>query len=200
MNTKKSAYQDIHYFKYLSLQNAKWFIDIILNKQLHASNVSELNDPMESFYSTTEGNLKKFTYKMKHEKAFVCSLSKESDNYLLWSHYADGHKGCCIEVSAKAPNKGFIEVEYDNRKAYKAKNREDINELLKYKLDCWKYENEVRYIRRDSHLYVYIHKVIFGMSTSSKDCNFYSKLIKSIDSNIDTVRIKDLNELKEPKF
>ena len=81
--------------------NLKRFIDIILNERLYASRYDELNDPMEGAYLTdpSNGNIIRLLREEKY-KTRICSLSKDYKHTLLWSHYADSHTGCCIEVSA----------------------------------------------------------------------------------------------------
>jgi hypothetical protein len=47
------------------------------------------------------------------QAAVVC-FSQEHDNILLWSHYADCHKGICLEfdLEASAPGTAVLPVEY----------------------------------------------------------------------------------------
>lgn len=33
------------------------------------------------------------------ERTWICSLSKINDSILMWSHYADNHKGVCVELN-----------------------------------------------------------------------------------------------------
>ena len=90
-----------HYYKFRSLQNLKRFIDIVLNERLYASRCDELNDSMEGVYLTNPSsrNIIRLLRIGKY-KTRICSLSEDYKHTLLWSHYADSHKGCCIEVSA----------------------------------------------------------------------------------------------------
>ena len=37
-------------YKYKSLDNLMWILDIILNKRLYAAKYTELNDPMEGIF------------------------------------------------------------------------------------------------------------------------------------------------------
>lgn len=40
----------MHYYKFRSLQNLRFFLDIIINERLYAAKYDELNDPMEGAY------------------------------------------------------------------------------------------------------------------------------------------------------
>ena len=93
------------YYKYRNLTDLERFLDIIVNNRLYGAVYKELNDPMEGKfnkvglyeddYENIYGNLK---------RTRVCSLLTKQDDqdfpndYLMWSHYADSHKGCCIEL------------------------------------------------------------------------------------------------------
>lgn len=46
-------------YKYRSLDNFKFFIDIILNNRLYAAKYKDLNDPMEGQYYYQNGELNK---------------------------------------------------------------------------------------------------------------------------------------------
>lgn len=85
----------------------------------------------------------------------VLSLTKESSNLLLWSHYANSHKGFCIGYDTKRllhdleyPTLG--PVNYCN--IYPIVSAADENEKITYtqlfyKSIDWYYENEYRYVK-----------------------------------------------------
>ena len=37
----------VHYYKYRSLSNLRYFLDILINKRLYMASYSELNDPIK---------------------------------------------------------------------------------------------------------------------------------------------------------
>lgn len=43
----------VHYYKYRSLSNLRYFLDILINKRLYMASYSELNDPMEGAFVIT---------------------------------------------------------------------------------------------------------------------------------------------------
>lgn len=43
----------VHYYKYRSLSNLRFFLDILIYKRLYMASYSELNDPMEGAFVIT---------------------------------------------------------------------------------------------------------------------------------------------------
>jgi hypothetical protein len=83
----------------------------IANSQLWYSRFSELNDPFEGVYINRSGDgaLDALLTTMR-----VCCFSKSHDNLLLWAHYADSHRGLCLEyeVTEEQYKGQFLEVRY----------------------------------------------------------------------------------------
>lgn len=92
----------------------------------------------------------------------VACLSENYDTVLMWSHYANNHKGICVEYKLLDFNKNLhftpIPVIYSNKK--NTLNRLRFNYIeydimsffiksLVCKGESWKYENEWRIIRED---------------------------------------------------
>jgi len=40
------------------------------------------------------------TQKEENKKTGLCCLTEDPANILMWSHYADSHRGCCLQFSA----------------------------------------------------------------------------------------------------
>ena len=195
-----------HYYKYRSLANLRYFLDILIYKRLYLASYSELNDPMEGAFRIPNGVYNDSWLRLlRSEKndIHICSFSKAYDNMLMWSHYADSHKGCCIEVEVTS-EKGITEVpvSYVDQigigvgKDYK----EEAYQILSRKLKCWDYEKEVRFMkeipslsRLSKYLKVKIVRIYLGCKIPSKDVAFYKNLILSIDKNIKVEQIKKLD-------
>jgi hypothetical protein len=111
----------------------------------------------------------------------------------MWSHYAQSHKGICIEFNnTKEPDliklKKFtpVNVQYKIKLPNINSQREfETNEWLWTKSKLFKYEGEVRIIRKvkkakpgSSFIFPkrYLTKIIFGINTSEKTI----QLIKDI--------------------
>lgn len=87
-------------YKYRSLENFERLVDIIVNKRLFGATFDSLNDPMEGVFKYERGINTDKIDAIRNSKhiARICSLSKTFTDDLLWSFYANGHRGCCIEV------------------------------------------------------------------------------------------------------
>lgn len=182
-----------HYYKFRSLQNLRWFIDIIMNERLFASRYSKLNDPMEGVFITNEGCRHILDLlKTKKYKTRICSLSNNCLDNRLWSYYADSHKGCCIEVS---PKNKTIQPEEMHYVISLPNIYEDVDGtvLLSHKSKQWEFEDEVRFFTKRCWFNVIIHRVIFGIRVSKQDYNFYSDLISRINPKIDVCQLKEEN-------
>jgi len=109
-------------------------------------------------------NNKKIISELVYSKVGVFSLTKTKDPILLWSHYADSHRGYCIgydvdllraDFMNKYSNsqKVFYELNVQYEKEYpKIIPRRNMSEAdfvsipLKTKSDFWCYEQEFRFI------------------------------------------------------
>ena len=138
-----------HYLK------AEHGLDDIARKRLKISRLSDLNDPFE-LLSTEMRNRewRKLFNELKNdisEKFGVLCFSRNWHNPLLWSHYADKHKGMCLGFDV--PRSYLMEMTYSGRRLLMSIE----NEMKKFKLDeefmkkmlstkykDWKYEDEVR--------------------------------------------------------
>ena len=179
-----------HYYKFRSLNNIRYFLDILVNNRLYAARYDELNDPMEGAYLINGYNENIIRLlKTRKYKPRVCSLSKNYIHALLWTHYAEGHKGCCIEIIPK--NWDTLEpINYvDNLPI--VNNDTEGRELLSYKSKLWKYEEEVRLFNKSSYCKVYISQILFGYKISNTDYRFYERLIHSINQSIVVRKIQE---------
>ena len=111
----------------------------------------------------------------------VACFTTELKSILMWSHYADGHKGFCLELDTKYLSERLIEVIYSGSYPtlspedwYKAPHR--LIEPLYTKSNDWAYENEWRFIKKKGNsVYTYNPKALtaiyFGCSASSENIN-----------------------------
>lgn len=86
------------------------------------------------------------------------TIVDEYKNFLMWSHYADYHRGMCIKykfdksfsVNKLSNDLCFLgNVEYYRDFPKSKYGSLDIVESLLYKNDIWRYENEVRLLNYD---------------------------------------------------
>ncbi len=129
--------------------------DIIVTEKFFFSDWEKMNDPMEGFFQY---------YKDEHQQQEIDALYSEKNKYgiscfsknyneiLMWSHYADNYNGICIEVEPDnalcSENKIKIkEMEYEDNVQMLLKDNgstPDAIELLSKKITKWVYEKEVR--------------------------------------------------------
>lgn len=182
------------------------------NDAFWASNTSQLNDPCEGLITIDEfeqqlNHLKNIFYQhsdnlalikqtfqniidMKDTKLGIFSLSKTYSDELLWAHYANSHKGFCIEydlnqlLSKQNPQHRFFDIQYSDKipnldfSQLLNQNNPDIliKKMLGYKSQRWEYEQELRIITenqgRNTYDYRAVKAIYFGLkmpkSTISK--------------------------------
>jgi len=154
------------FYKYKSFDNFEYILDLLLRERLYASYYHELNDPVEGVIDIDETISSELlpTWKDILNKLRVCCFSKDPDNTLLWSHYADGGRGILIEfeISSEVP---CYKINY-SKKPKLSKSELTIDnaiDILKYKDKAWKYEREYRCIFKDrQYLDINIKKIYLG--------------------------------------
>lgn len=129
------------------------------NRRLKISRLNELNDPFELVAATRTNKEQRPIWDAWRQKqietwGIVC-FSKTWRNSVLWSHYADRHRGMCLGF--EVPNDVLIRMKYtknrldlDIEKLYaEGKLRKEHMQLIfKTKFSDWKYEREVRVVAR----------------------------------------------------
>ena len=190
-------------FKYRSLTDLKRVLDIIINKRLYGAKYLTLNDPMEGQFDFElsddfqQDDLQKLFD--ERAKTLICSLSKTCNidnipnNGILWSMYADGHKGCCIEVEKDDSEWLEKQVYYADVPAIIDDKNVTIIDILTLKNRSWIYEDEVRFINTNPtspYVKVKIKALYLGVKVTKEDVSFYTSLIHSIDKNIKVYQLK----------
>lgn len=81
----------------------------------------------------------------------VCSLAEEGDNVLMWSHYADSHRGVCLRFKPGKADKDFylaFRVSYSADRpvihVMRSSTDEWVTGALLTKAEGWSYEREWR--------------------------------------------------------
>ena len=128
--------------------NAKYGLDSIEYRRLKISRIMELNDPFEFLgVDLSDKEFRKALQGMKEsmsEKAGLLCFSKFWSNPLLWTHYADKHRGICLGF--KVPNDVVGKVNYMNYRPGRPEvlDQSFMKELLHTKFSHWEYEQEYR--------------------------------------------------------
>lgn len=181
--------ENVH--KHMKEDKNSQYMERLLRGDVYLSSFHALNDPMEgAFAYELENNNNNFSLKeitSEISKYRICCFTKSYRNFLLWSYYANGHKGVCFEyeVDQNALNteKTFISpVNYSsslhNFIPFLTAESQAL-QIIMTKLAFWKHENEMRLISRrhndldavnDNMINVgKLTKIIFGMKFDKYD-------------------------------
>lgn len=137
--------------------NEKYGLEAIKKGRLKISRMDDLNDPFE-FLAVNLGN-KEFRNAMRqtvaglNQKYGLICFSKNWSNPLLWSHYANRHRGICLGFDV--PRSYLSEITYIDKRIKAQLNNMDSHDIEKWdekmmkkwlnsKLIDWKYEAEIR--------------------------------------------------------
>lgn len=220
------------YYKYRGIN--KFTIDSLIKGTLYFAPPRILNDPFDCSIDVKkslqnaahesdheraeklENLLKDHTFLSKvtnnfNDKLGVCSFSLDINETLMWSHYAEDHKGICIlyefpEKFINEPSNKFIGasgVSYLSNPITNWLKSFDISlltgsnhnftlqlfrHLLTSKAPSWYYENEARIIK-EGHGTIeipreYLKQICFGLHTSSSDEELITKIVDAYYNNV----------------
>ena len=126
-----------HLYKYYAYN--EYSLSVLINKEIWVSKPESFNDPFDCRIDLEDSTDEKLSKKLlgnisldpkkfdtvKHyaskgvnslkeiwlKKAGIFSMSENCENILMWSHYADEHRGFCVEFVRNADNElGNIEI------------------------------------------------------------------------------------------
>lgn len=223
---------DILLFKYRPVN--KYLIDALVKSHLHFCLPAQLNDPYDcqvdlkkaltraasSAKGTQATKLRTLatgatllkTIKDLLRKTAVCSFSSSLLNPVLWSHYADKHRG--VALLYKIPQSfiinratkivGYSGIEYteDSLTNWFVNNSVKfhvdyyvriIKHMLTIKGPMWEYEGESRIMRaKAGQLNIdrsYLTQICFGLRTPKSDRDLIKKIVKSDYTTMDFCEI-----------
>ncbi len=130
----------------------RWALEAIQRKRLKISPFRELNDPFEFLAANVKNKDIRVSF-----TAAIASLSKDHglisfseswENPVIWSHYADSHRG--IALGFDIPKDQLEKIEYVSERIEITENnrfdKETISQIKRLKFDHWSYEKERRLI------------------------------------------------------
>ncbi len=154
------------------------------NRRIKASTFNRLNDPFELLGIETSNllirNALKETKRRISSNFGILCFSKIWSNPVQWAHYANNHKGLCLEIEL-SDNCDAQEVDYvpERLDSSLISSPKFSEKLLLTKFEHWGYEEEYRIIRqldnfvKDDELYfqpfnddIKITKVIIGCQSN----------------------------------
>ena len=204
---------DNSYYKYRPLDDLEKFFDTILKKRLFGAIYKDLNDPMEGKFNKEGLDQHQLdTIYQLLRRTRICSLMKKGekpfpDDFLMWSHYAAGHTGCCFEIETTNRNNAkweLIPILYkDHMPIIECGGREAVKSILSTKVDIWRNENEVRAIRifdrkeelstLSPYYAIKIKSVYLGRKVQYEKRDFIKRIVSSIDKSIKVYRMIEDN-------
>lgn len=214
----------IYLYQYRKID--KYLFQDLIEKKLILNSVKNFNDPYDSLVfhwleigkKINENQITSMANSFNKIRiaCFSGNFKKNirfSKNILMWSHYADSHKGVCICYKVKKnflnnfinENNEILKIgitKYKNNIILA--NEISINQSFLTKFNHWKYEKEVRllyfnhnnkqdYISLEMGADVSIEQIYFGYKCSEQD----KKTIKQLFPGICKEAIIDYSENKD---
>lgn len=147
-------------FKYFSIND--YSISSLKEHYLFYSIYTGFNDPFDcnmdllvnfkkkrANYNGTKAELLKI-----FDNTGICCFTTINDSILMWSHYANHHKGFCLEFKTNTGLQGInpLNVVYKTKLKqvdYHTTKNEAFYHIIYSKSDCWSYEHELRAFKSD---------------------------------------------------
>jgi hypothetical protein len=135
------------------LTSESWALEAIKNRRLKVALFNDMNDPFE---------LLAMELKNSKDRAEVRQLKKDTNaalgalcfsqcygNPVLWSHYADKHRGICLGFDIRDDRAHEIQYQGERLQDIEKEFLEGESEILGHRLlttkfEHWRYEDEVR--------------------------------------------------------
>ncbi len=152
----------IRLYRFMGLKNA---LKSIEERRFRVGRLLELNDPFEWRFGVmgivsdkeifVNPLIKSFLEEIHSERGILC-FSETAEDSVLWSHYADGHRGVAFEVDHFLDPDRVGKVKYSNKlplvDVKRLHQKEGVNEYLEELLKVlplrkargWEYEKEYR--------------------------------------------------------
>lgn len=191
--------------------NKVYGLKVLKEKRLKVSDMNNVNDPFDflSIAAPTKADrqlLKGWLNEMSENYGLLC-FSRDWQNPVLWSHYADRHRGLCLGF--EIPNENLRQVNYVQSRPIWPRSdgsaidlnmdqkNHIIDQLLYTKFAHWSYEDEYRLFTRkfskdpDGNYYVSFNdnlklvKVIVGARSdiTRKDIELaLGKLLENVET------------------
>jgi hypothetical protein len=146
------------------------------------------------------------------DKTRVLSFSENWDNILMWSHYADSHKGLCLgfTVSRRARDTDFKNVRYPSASDENERPTLDLSyeefkttqmaeKAIFVKSHDWKYEKEVRLVgpwAKDKYYSLHANRNRIALSEVIYGSKMSKEISKGVQRLIEHSRILNVKSYK----
>lgn len=177
----KRFYDAVSKNKEISDQQHLWFLENYPERVIQMLKETFMSDD-DFVVKVLKRNVEKYS-----EHFGLLCLSAKRDNILMWSHYADSHKGAVIGFdSKKLFQHGYFKVGYSEERCREniigEKDMDGLMKLFATKAKMWEYEDEYRAliklddcIKNSADIYLYsfdrevIKEFIFGIRVLEND-------------------------------
>ena len=138
----------IHYVRLYHFLSAHHALDDIAKRRLKISQIDQLNDPFELLcvYQRDRGlrdALRAYKDQMAARFGVLC-FSKHWHNPVLWSHYADRHRGICLGFDVDSRGAKAVAYQSERPQLRIPPSQVNADQLLYTKFLDWHYEEEWR--------------------------------------------------------
>lgn len=182
---------------------AKFALEDIVKQRIKISEIDQMNDPFELWCASQPNRslrdaLHSYKRTMNEKFGLIC-FSEDWENPLLWSHYADKHRGICLGF--ETDDRILKKVRYVKERLALTLpiTKETAEQLLWAKYWDWRYEREWRtwlqFDERDGEHYFYkfetqpdfmrLREVIVGPLCKTTE----EQVRAALDGRYDSVRI-----------
>jgi hypothetical protein len=140
---------DRNFVRVYHLTSAEHGISSISLGRLKVARIREVNDPFELMpLNSHEREIRRLLLRFKdsqNSKIGLLCFSQNWTNPILWSHYADKHKGICLGFDLRREQIQKIYYVKERSRMVGTSITTDIeNLLLRTKFEGWEYEQEIR--------------------------------------------------------
>jgi hypothetical protein len=135
--------------------SSEFALKALRDRRLKLARINELNDPFE-FYAAdlsdvdAKSRLETFKKQVNEQYGVVCFCENYHDP-VLWSHYADNHRGVALvfeipdgEAIRIDYQPGCFKLEVDAATRRGCFDKSVVNKFISAKFPSWHYENEIR--------------------------------------------------------
>ena len=185
-------------FKYRSLDNWRFLLDIVVNNRLYAAPFKDLNDPMEGRYYYGGDELTKAFRKLvraRKDDWRICSLTRDPHNTLMWSYYAGGHTGVALGLAVQNPSVYQIrKVFYDSQigigpNSGRMPPAKVALDILSQKQLSWEHEKEVRVFSPQPFVPIRLREIKVGVKVSPGDRELLDVLVRKTNPRVRIVPV-----------
>src|SRR3954447_3907310 len=126
----------------------------IENRRLKIAEISQLNDPFELLAMNLKDKIERQSFidwkeKVSSQNGVLC-FCRDWSNSVMWSHYADRHKGMCLgfDISGRKAQEVTYATDRLQLDTSKLLDESLLSALLYTKSKDWSYEKEWRVFTR----------------------------------------------------